>query len=88
MTHLVVPWLRLQTSNAEGAGSTPGGGVRISKESACSVGDLSSISGLGRSPGEENDNPLQYSCLKNPMDGGGTWWVLVRSIGLQRVGHN
>ena len=40
------------------------------KASACSVGDLGSIPGLGRSPGEGNGNPLQYSCLENPMDGG------------------
>ena len=40
------------------------------KESACSVGDMSSIPGLGRSPGEENGNPLQYSCLENSMDRG------------------
>ena len=41
-------------------------------KSACSVGDPGSIPGLGRFPGEENDNPLQYSCLENPVDGG-TW---------------
>ena len=40
----------------------------VSKESACNSGDLGSIPGSGRSPGEENDNPLQYSCLENPMD--------------------
>ena len=40
------------------------------KASACNVGDLGSIPGLGRSPGEGNGNPLQYSCLENPMDGG------------------
>ena len=41
------------------------------KESACNVGDLGSIPGWGRSPGEGNCNPLQYSCLeKNPMDRG------------------
>ena len=40
------------------------------KESACSVGELGSISGLGRSPGEGNGNPLQYSCLENSMDRG------------------
>ena len=40
------------------------------KESACSAGDLGSISGLGRPPGEGNGNPLQNSCLENPMDGG------------------
>ena len=37
---------------------------------ACDVGDPGSIPGSGRSPGEGNDNPLQYSCLENPMDGG------------------
>ena len=40
------------------------------KASACNVGDLGSIPGLGRSPGEGNGNPLQYSCLENPMDWG------------------
>ena len=40
------------------------------KASAYNAGDLSSIPGLGRSPGEGNGNPLQYSCLENPMDGG------------------
>ena len=39
------------------------------KASACNAGDLGSIPGLGRSPGEGNGNPLQYSCLENPMDG-------------------
>ena len=42
------------------------------KASAYNVGDLGSIPRLGRSPGEGNGNPLQYSCLENPMDGG-TW---------------
>ena len=45
----------------------PGGSD--SKETACNVGDLGSIPGLGRSPGEGNGNPLQYSCLENPMEG-------------------
>ena len=40
------------------------------KASACNVGDPGSIPGLGRSSGEGNGNPLQYSCLENPMDGG------------------
>ena len=40
------------------------------KASACNVGDLGLISGLGISPGEGNGNLLQYSCLENPMDGG------------------
>ena len=40
------------------------------KESACNSGDLGAIPGSGRCPGEENDYPLQYSCLENPMDRG------------------
>ena len=40
------------------------------KASACNAGDLSSIPGSGRSPGEGNGNPLQFSCLENSMDGG------------------
>ena len=40
------------------------------KESACSAGDWDSIPGSGRSPGEGNGNPLQYSCLQNPMHRG------------------
>ena len=46
----------------------PGGSD--SRESACNVGELSSILGLGRSPGEGNGNILKYSCLENPMDRG------------------
>ena len=42
----------------------------VGKESACNAGGPGSIPGLGRSPGEGNGNPLQYSCLENPMDGG------------------
>ena len=49
------------------------------KESACNVGDLSLIPGSGRSPGEGNGNPLQYSCLKNPMDRG-AWQGIAHSI--------
>ena len=41
------------------------------KASACNVGDPGSIPGSGRSPGEGNGNPLQHSCLENPMEGGG-----------------
>ena len=48
--------------------------------------DAGLISGLGRSPGGGHGNPLQYSCLKNPMDRGA--WQATQSIGLQRVGHN
>ena len=49
------------------------------KASASNVGDLGSIPGSGRSPGEENGNPLQYSCLENPMDRG-TWWATVHGV--------
>ena len=44
-----------------------------SKESTCNAGDAGLIPGLGRSPGEGNGNPLQYSCLGNPMDRGAGW---------------
>ena len=47
-----------------------------SKASACNEGDPGSIPGSGRSPGEGNGNPLQYSCLENSMDGG-AWWTTV-----------
>ena len=46
----------------------------VGKESACNAGDLGSIPRSGRSPGEGNGNPLQYSCLENPM-GRGAWWL-------------
>ena len=49
------------------------------KESACNARDLGSIPGLGRSPGEGNGYPLQYSCLENSMDGG---------MGLKRIRHD
>ena len=49
------------------------------KASACSVGDPGSIPGLGKSPGEGNGNPLQYSCLEDSMDRG-AWWAVVHGI--------
>ena len=45
-----------------------------SKESACNAGDPGSIPGSGRSPGERNGYPLQYSCLENSTDRG-AWWA-------------
>ena len=60
------------------------GGAEV-KASACNVGDLGSIPGSRRSPGEGNGNPLQYSCLENPMDGE-AWWATVH--GSQTVGHD
>ena len=50
-----------------------------SKESTCNAGDTGSIPGSGRSPGEGNGNPLQYSCLKIPMDKG-AWWATVHGV--------
>ena len=59
------------------------------KEPTCQCrrhrGDPGLIPGSGRSPGEGNGNPLQYSCLGNPMDKG-SWWATVHE--LQRAGHN
>ena len=51
----------------------------VGKESACYAGDLGSIPGLGRSPGEGNGNPLQYPCLENPLDRG-AWWTIVHGV--------
>ena len=60
----------------------PGGsGV---KASACNAGELGWIPGLGRSPGEGNGNPLHYSCLENPMDGG-AWWATVHAVAKSRT---
>ena len=50
-----------------------------SKESACNTGDPGSVPGSGRSPGEGNGNPLQYSDLENPMDGG-SWQATVHGV--------
>ena len=49
------------------------------KESACNAGAMDSIPGSGRSPGEDNGNPLQYSCLENPLNRG-AWWTTVHGI--------
>ena len=54
------------------------GGSNV-KESACDAGDPGSITGLGRSPGEGNVYPLQYSCLENYTDGG-AWRSIVHGV--------
>ena len=51
----------------------------VVKNLLASIGDSSSVPGSRRSPGEGNGNPLQYSCLENPMDGG-AWWVTVHGV--------
>jgi len=50
-----------------------------SKESSYNARDVDAISGLERVPGKANGNPLQYSCLGNPMDRG-TWWATVHRV--------
>ena len=55
----------------------PGGSE--GKVPACNAGDLDSIPRSGSSPGEGNGNPLQYSCLENPMDGR-AWWATVHGV--------
>ena len=50
-----------------------------SKESTCNAEDVSLIPGWGRSPGEGSGNPLQYSCLKNPMDRG-AWRAIAHGV--------
>ena len=69
---LLYVWLLL--SHAMGF---PGGSVV--KNPPGNVGDTDSIPGSGRSPGEENGNPLQYSCLGNPMDRG-AWQAIVHGV--------
>ena len=64
-----------ELANVFGGGFSCGSAA---KESACNVGDLGSIPGLGRSPGEGKGYPLQYSGLENS----------VQSMGSQRVGHD
>ena len=60
------------------------GGTNV-KNPPANAREASSITGLGRSPGEGNSNPLQYSCLENPMDRG-AWWATVQ--GVKRVRHD
>ena len=79
--HLLVPhlpqifqWLSFWQSTIKGF---PGGSE--GEVSDCNPGDLGSAPGLGKSPGEGNANPLQYSCLGNSMDGG-AWWARVHEI--------
>ena len=82
-TCLVVQRLQLHSFNVGRTGSSPGWGTRIPhccrlwpkvvKNLLADAGDAGSIPGSGRFPGEGNGNPLQYSCLGNPMDRGALW---------------
>ena len=70
--------------------SFPGGlegfpGGSDGKEPTCNAGDLGSITRLGRSPGGGDGNPLQYSCLDNPMDRG-AWRTTVHGVAKSRTG--
>ena len=53
--------------------------AQTAKNLPCSAGDLGLIPGLGGSPGKGNGNPLQYSCLGNPMDRG-AWWATIHGV--------
>ena len=55
------------------------------KNPPANAGDMGSIPGLRRSPGEGNGNPLQYSCLESPMDRG-AWWAVVHGVAI--VGYD
>ena len=74
--------IQLYTHNTHACIHTGFPGGSVLKNSPASAGDTGSISGLGIYPGKGNGNPLQYSCLENPMDRG-AWWVTL-SLGLQK----
>ena len=65
-------------------GSPGGSVVKNSPASAGDTGDAGLIPLSGRSPGGGNSNPLQYSCLENPMDGG-AWWAVVHRVAKRRT---
>ena len=71
-THSIFPIFKIGLHPGFPAGSD-------GKESACNPGDLGSIAGSRRAPGEGNGNSLQYSCLENSMDGG-AWWATVHWV--------
>ena len=73
-------WHRHQKgAESDPLASVSKGVIYFLKTSAYNVGDLGSIPGLGGSPGEGNGNPLQYSCLENPMDGE-AWQATVHGV--------
>ena len=81
----MIQWLRLHAPNAGGVALIPGQGNRVFpgglvvKNLPANAEDMGSIPGLGRSPGEGNGNPFQYSCLGNPKDRG-AWWATVHGV--------
>ena len=73
------------TSSFDSAHFTPGDpSGSDSKESTCNAGDMASVPGLGRSPGEGNGSPLQYSCLENSMDRE-AWQATVHKVAKSRT---
>ena len=58
--------------------------VKNPPANARNSGDVGSVPGSGRSPGEGNDNPLQYSCMVNPIDRG-AWWATVQGLSKSRI---
>ena len=79
-------FLSKRESESKGERGFPGGaGDKESTYQCRRHRDVGSIPGSGRSPGEGNGNPLQCSCLENPMDRG-AWWATVQ--GLKRVRHD
>ena len=90
LTHFLVAELGPDVITLQGISSGIGasgrgfpGGSEV-KVSASNAGDLGSIPGSRRSPGEGNGNPLQYSCLENPMDGE-AWWATVHRVAKRRT---
>ena len=80
MFPLLVQELKIQQRASQTKTPAPTAfGGSDNKESACSAGDPGLIPALGRSSDEGKDNPLQYSCLGNPMDGG-AWWATVHGV--------
>ena len=76
--HLILPQNNVRTEiNIVTEKGFPGGSD--DKETVCNAGDPGSTPGLGRSPGEGNGYPLQYSCLDNPMNRG-DWWATVHGF--------
>ena len=76
---------RLETMNNSTTAFMGFPGGSDGKGSACNAGDLGLILGLGRSPGGGNGNPLQCSCLENPLDRG-AWWSMVHGVSQSRTG--
>ena len=75
-------WVSYDRHSTLARGIHPGGSEV--KVSACNAGELGSIPGSGRCPGERNGNPLWYSCLENPMDGE-VWWAAVYRVTKSRT---